>query len=170
MHARRPWPVMGLVILLALLAAPAYAAEAPGALRSFVPQAERASSPSTAECPSRCMNGFSLVFERTAGGQCALKMSISCYPSTCAPAFGVCEARACQGDSSCAAGAGCNLASGQCAPLSYRCTDAFTVIASTGAKSSCEPYKCNAGACAATCNGPGDCAPGYQCNAGRCQK
>jgi hypothetical protein len=69
----------------------------------------------------------------------------------------------------CATGASCNSTTHQCTSEGPTCKDAFTVVDASGTETSCSPYKCQNGACAATCQTSDDCADTAACAGGHCQ-
>jgi hypothetical protein len=118
-------------------------------------------------CSTGCPSTSMLLLFVNSEGRCSVPVRFSCFPYRCEPAARACKTD-CVSSGDCAAGAVCNLATAECAPIGYQCKDAFTVQASDGTSSSCSPYRCVAGACQSTCSGNLDCADPSKCSNGLC--
>jgi len=120
----------------------------------LVPQGDPcgASTCTEAVAVTRACDGFGACTEHRA----------PCAPYACDAAGATCGA-SCDTTADCAAGAVCEVASGQCASADTTCVDPFTVELPDGATASCAPYTCEAGACRESCDRAADCAEGYDC-------
>ena len=67
-------------------------------------------------------------------------------------------------DDNCAEGFICDHDRGTCTSGTV-CADATTVLQADGVRESCEPYRCEVGRCANSCETSAACAPGFVCSA-----
>ncbi len=100
-------------------------------------------------------------------GQCAAAAVIDCGEYTCDSASNSCKT-SCVTSADCKGGASCNTATGTCSSTGATCADAYNVKSPEGTVSSCNGYKCVAGACQQQCSDKNDCAPGHDCQGGKC--
>ena len=100
-------------------------------------------------------------------GACVTPGTVSCGSYACDAAQGACYT-SCRSDSECAPGSACDTTQGQCAGATNQCSDAYSIKTPNGQISSCNGYRCQAGACLSTCAQPSDCAAGYACAGAAC--
>ncbi len=102
-------------------------------------------------------------------GQCAAPSLTDCGDYGCDTATGACKTT-CTTNADCKGGAVCDASSSTCSSEGATCADEYTVKAPNGSLSSCNGYKCVAGACQQQCATQTDCAPGYDCQGTQCVK
>jgi hypothetical protein len=118
-------------------------------------------------CFTGCPTTSMLTMFVGSNGQCNVPVRYSCFPYRCEPAARACRTD-CVSSGDCSSGAICNLATSECAPIGYECSDAFSVRSSDGTTASCSPYRCVAGACQSSCSDNLGCAEPTRCTGGRC--
>ncbi len=113
-----------------------------------------------------CTDGSALGAGHCDGtGECAPGELEDCGRYACED--GACRV-SCAVASDCAAGSLCDPSDECVLAPEATCRDAFTVEEPGGALTSCEPYRCAAGACRSRCTGVTDCADGFDCSGSRC--
>ena len=120
-------------------------------------------APAGTSCGADTCDGASVMAHACEGsGTCQPSVAKNCTPYLCDQAATDCLT-ACASTADCVAGAVCNVQTGECAPASPTCKDAYTVQEPDGSETSCVPYRCEAGARLDSCDVPSDCAQGYVC-------
>ena len=120
-------------------------------------------------CADASCDNDSLVAESKCdgAGKCAAGSKSDCGEYTCDPATKACKTT-CSTNADCKAGAVCNSSSGTCASEGATCADEWTVKSASGTLTSCNGYRCVAGACQQQCSAASDCGPGFACEGSSC--
>jgi hypothetical protein len=115
-----------------------------------------------------CVNGV-MAFAATCSGDgaCASLETETCAPYACNSNGATCN-NTCASNTDCATGSSCNTQTQTCVTGATCSTDRTTVIGITGQQTSCVPFACVGGACAAVCGNDQECATGYSCQSSRC--
>jgi len=118
-------------------------------------------------CGSTCTNGVYRPKKCSGQGECVDQAPTACAPFACDAVGGKCKT-SCLTSTDCDTSAECDSKTGTCVEKTSTCSDDFTAKASSGATTSCIPYRCKAGACVSDCTGAMDCYTGYDCVNSKC--